>query len=738
MHPLIRRAVPTAILPVLCTLACATSQAQTNITLPAPIPGTYQDFEGIDEGGDVSTIGWTVTNFTTEINIDPNLDDPDSLSYEDWVVISRDRLQANPWDAGRRLQVAPGQVVNGAPVTELLQNKFIYAESDVRSGSQVQYLESPNFDCTGQVGVTLVFNSAYEQNQDNIGAVEYSVDGGANWLPVAYLIDAPDIIRNEEGVIDAEQTLNTSYGDVATYFDEEGNSFGGTYGSFILAPISQDLAPYIQGRINDNTIESKRVEVYRLAQADNKNQVRLRFAQAGTESWYWGLDNIGLYAIPPKTPPTRPTVAAPANASFFSPSATLTSSAFQASDPGQTHGLSVWQVAAEGVAFTPDTGLAAPMVQISSATALTSLALSLDRFFPGQSLQVTVRHQDQFSNRSQFAAPVPMVISSTFPAVVPGSFEDFEDVLEFETPEGWTAENQSEEGLTYPGWFAVTSDTLAGFGGARVSVPDVYSGMSLYGQSDTQSGNQIMYITTPEFNLTGYTGIWVAFKSNYQQNQDSFGGVEFTTDGGETWKPVLYMIDAPHVVRRADGSVDPTATLTTPRGDIAKVIGDDGLRVETGRYADFLLARPLEDLGPFISARLNDDTVESKRYERFRIAGADNQARVAFRFAHTGTDSWYWGIDDFGVYSEAAPPPASDLRITSVKHTVPVAGGPASVELKWTSVAGKKYTVESSTNLVSWPALQADITATGTETSYTHANIPAGETVRFYQVLEQP
>ena len=28
------------------------------------------------------------------------------------------------------------------------------------------------------------------------------------------------------------------------------------------------------------------------------------------------------------------------------------------------------------------------------------------------------------------------------------------------------------------------------------------------------------------------------------------------------------------------------------------------------------------------------------------------------RFAHAGTDSWYWGIDDFGLYSETAVPPA--------------------------------------------------------------------------------
>lgn len=738
MHsPFLRTAA--ALIPILGLAVASTSHAQTNITLPAPIAGTFENFESIDEGGDLAAKGWTVTNFTSEINLDPNLDDPSSSSYEDWVVISRDRMLAIGWESGRRLQVAPGQVVNGTPVTDLLQGKFIYGESDTRSGSQVQYLESPNFNCTGQAGVTLVFYSAYEQNQDSFGGVEYSIDNGANWLPIVYMIDAPDIVRDGEGNVDAEATLNASHGDVATYTDEEGNFLGGTFGSFIKAPISQELAPFIQGRVNDNSVESKRVEVYRLGQADNKATVKLRFAHTGTGSWYWGIDNIGLYAIPPKTPPARPTVTAPATAPFFSSSVTLTGSAFAPSDPGQTHGLSVWQVATEGTAYSAATGLAAPMVQVSSATSLTSLPLSLERLFPGQSLLVTVQYQDQFSNKSEFAAPVPMTVSSTFPPLVPGSFQDFESTTEFEVPAGWTAENQSDEGLAYPGWFVATFDTLNSFGARRSQVPEAVNGQSLYGESDTQSGNQIMWITTPEYNLSSHSGIWVAFRSNYEQNQDSFGGLEYSTDGGTTWKPIVYMIDVPDIFKNPDGTVDAATTLTTPYGDLAKIIidPDNGIRADMGQYADFIAARPIESLGPFISGRLNDDPVESKRYERFRITGADNQARVQFRFTHTGTGSWYWGVDDFGIYSESSTPPPADIRMTSVIRTVTEPGGPASVELKWTSVAGKKYTVQSSATLSGWSTLQADITAAGTESSYTHANIPASTTLLYYRVKEQ-
>ncbi|MCC6232295.1 MAG: hypothetical protein IT580_06595, partial [Verrucomicrobiales bacterium] len=52
--------------------------------------------------------------------------------------------------------------------------------------------------------------------------------------------------------------------------------------------------------------------------------------------------------------------------------------------------------------------------------------------------------------------------------------------------------------------------------------------------------------------------------------------------------------------------------------------------------------------------RVDDDRVGSKRVEFFAIPRADNQRTVRIRFAHAGTDSWYFGIDDFGLYSVTA------------------------------------------------------------------------------------
>jgi hypothetical protein len=85
--------------------------------------------------------------------------------------------------------------------------------------------------------------------------------------------------------------------DTANWTDN-GVAKGDKYGDGIAAPITQALAPYIAPRWNDNPTEGKRVEVFRLPQAGLKSDVRLRFAQLGTGSWYFGLDNLAFYNGP--------------------------------------------------------------------------------------------------------------------------------------------------------------------------------------------------------------------------------------------------------------------------------------------------------------------------------------------------------------------------------------------------------------------------------------------------------
>lgn len=258
-----------------------------NNLLPAPI--ALETFDSAPEGG--LPVGWTATNATSGISAGLDLNNPESDSYLDWVVISSNRFAA-VFD-NRRLNVVLA-ATNGAVIKSLINGNLIYAESDNRGGNQVQILFSPDYDMSGQTNVYLSFHSIYEQNQDSSGSVEYSIDEGATWLPVVYMIDGPDIIRDGTGAVDAEATLNAARSDQA---------YGLPYGAWIGANITPDLAPYISARVDDDALESKRVEFFRLPQADKQPKVRLRFGQSGTGSWYFGLDDVGFYSITKVSPP---------------------------------------------------------------------------------------------------------------------------------------------------------------------------------------------------------------------------------------------------------------------------------------------------------------------------------------------------------------------------------------------------------------------------------------------------
>jgi hypothetical protein len=249
--------------------------------------------------------GWTVEQYSNSGST-WDLNNPNSTAFNAWVVLSRQRTLdigvADRWEGPRRVSFVAENFVNGVRVPTLMSGNYFYAESDQRGGSQVQYLFSPDFDLTGHTNTYLYFHSMYEQNQDSVASVEYSVDQGATWLPILYMIDVVDFVKNDAGELDPEATLLKPQGDTARYTDPVTfGSKGGYYGAFIGADPAtwSTLAPYISGRINDDFTESKRVEFYRLPQADNQSKVRFRFAQAGTASWYFGIDNFALYSTSP-------------------------------------------------------------------------------------------------------------------------------------------------------------------------------------------------------------------------------------------------------------------------------------------------------------------------------------------------------------------------------------------------------------------------------------------------------
>lgn len=283
-----------------------------NIVLPEPI--LFEDFEDVAPGE--LPAGWTSVSYNQVINFDLDLGNLDSLSYANWVVVEAQRFNepfvtySNPESAStdylRVLSHNPLNVLNGSLIEgPLPQNRFVFGNSGYRSdGSQILTLLTPDFDLTGHSDVHLSFFSIWEQNQDSMAVAEYSIDQGVSWLPIVYLLHVADILTVTDEVtgetnIDVEATLTTEYGDVATFIDPVTFEFkGGKYGDFIAAPISQDLAPFFQGRLDDNPVESKRIELFRLPAADNQATVRFRFLHAGGDSWYWGIDNFGLYSIP--------------------------------------------------------------------------------------------------------------------------------------------------------------------------------------------------------------------------------------------------------------------------------------------------------------------------------------------------------------------------------------------------------------------------------------------------------
>lgn len=285
-----------------------------NIVLPAPI--AFENFDSTTEGE--IPAGWARVSHTEAQNADIDFGNLDSAAYAQWTTVEASRFQGTfigysqpetPTSDYRRVNpVNPANVVNGRALREPLgTGRFLFSTSGYRNGlSQVMYLFTPEYDLTGRTNIHVAFKSLWEQNQDSIAAVEYSVDGGNNWLPVAYYLHTADIVRTEDGsAVDAEATFNTERSDIARYVDDLGAEAGGTYGAFIAAPITSALAPYIEGRIDDDSVDSKRYELYALPEAANKAHVKLRFAHAGTDSWYWGIDDVGVYSIAsaPQTPP---------------------------------------------------------------------------------------------------------------------------------------------------------------------------------------------------------------------------------------------------------------------------------------------------------------------------------------------------------------------------------------------------------------------------------------------------
>ncbi len=272
-----------------------------NYVLSTPVYS--ENFDEVADGG--LPAGWSQTNYTTSLEPgNMSFTDPNSDAYLGWTVVSTNDVGTF---SPNRLYVGLYQELNGrffdAVTNPLMQGQFLYAESDHRSGQQIQFLYTTNYNLSGKTGIVVAFDSSYEQNQNNICSLEYSVDHGTNWLPLLYLLQGDnddqqtaEIARDPNGIVDVAKTMAFSIN--PRYTNALGKVIGGSLGAFIGAPISQALEPYIEGRVNDDTYESMRFEALRVPNADNQTNVQFRLMQAGTGSWFWGLDNWGIYSVP--------------------------------------------------------------------------------------------------------------------------------------------------------------------------------------------------------------------------------------------------------------------------------------------------------------------------------------------------------------------------------------------------------------------------------------------------------
>jgi hypothetical protein len=255
---------------------------------------------------------WFVWNWGNNTN--PNFDPSNggSAAYENFLCVD---LTTFSGIEGSSLNTAPGEMINGMPLTALIANpgqNVLVAESDNRPNSspgQPQFAMSKQFDLSGVTNPVLAFASLKKQNQDDLGAIEYSVDGGVNWAPVIYYLDGhaigstgdlEDVQINTDNTVNINSTffhdLNT--GDVPTWTDSTGD-VNNTYASGLGAPITDALAPFIATRINDDNYSGMRVEVVRLPLAAHKSNVRLRVVQIASCSWYFGVANIAFYDVAP-------------------------------------------------------------------------------------------------------------------------------------------------------------------------------------------------------------------------------------------------------------------------------------------------------------------------------------------------------------------------------------------------------------------------------------------------------
>ena len=720
------------------------------IEMPEPL--YFENFDGVEEFE--LPEDWEVVNLSQELNTELEPDDFTSAYYEGWVNVSLSRWSNSPYWAEKSTRPAPPVFVNGARQT--LEGNALVADSSSRNGQFITFLYTADYDLSEHNDVHLAYYSHYAQNQDSFGSVEYSLDQGETWLPVVYMLDRGDILKDADGKVDVFATMENPHTDIAVGYDP--NTFeevGGFYGAYIGAEIGEELAPYISGRIDDNHTESKRYELFRLPEADEEKTVRFRIATSGTWSWYWGIDNFGLYSIAPSSMPEVVEANPAAGGEGANPMPLMTfiiKNGEAKLDPDSVrlefNGSAVEEVTVSETKIGAEEGY-----QVTYQVPELLAALSDNSF----KLTFTEDSAEKREGTYEGSFTVGDFASHSLPE--PIAFESFDDLEEFTLPEGWVMKSYVNEAdatdleenpdiwtsMTYAGWTSVSLDRWKSspywiekseapsppvFVNGKAQFPD---GNFLIADSSLRNVHFMTVLETKDFDLGQHSNVHLGFYSHYAQNQDNSANVEYSIDGGETWLPVIYMLEQADIVAGDGGTADAVATFENAQGDVALVDNllyqdeDDWWDVEPidepigGSYGAFIGAPIDESLAPHISGRVNDSQTESKRYELHRLPEADNQSKVRIRFAMNGTWSWYWAVDNFGLYSIEETPTTAP-----VIDSIAVDGG--IVTISWQGVAGVRLQKASNLANPNW----SDIANTQAESS---AKEVADQAEAYYRLI---
>ena len=722
------------------------------LVLEMPEPIYFENFDSVEEFE--LPEGWEGVNLSQELNIELEPDDFTSAYYEGWVNVAMSRWSNSGSAAEKATQPAPPIFVNGT--RQALVGNALVADSASRNGQFLTFLYTNDYDLSNHQDVHLGFYSHYAQNQDSSGSIEYSIDGGETWLPVLYMMDRDDIVRDDDGNVDVFATMENEHGDIAIGYDPDTfEEVGGYYGAYIGAEISEELAPYISGRINDNQTESKRYELFRLPEADGQKTVRFRLAKSGTYSWYWGIDNFGIYSIAPSSMP-EVAEASPAAGSQGANPMPLMSFVIKDGetklDPASVK-LEFNGVAAEGITVSETKIGAEDGHQVTWQVTELLEPLSQHSF----KLTYSEDSGDKREGVYEGSFTVGDFASHKLPEAI--AFESFDDLDEFALPEGWAVKSYVNENdpiiwdedpdvwtsMSYAGWANVSLDRWKTSPywneKSQAADPPVFvdgkaqfpAGNFLIADSALRNAHFMSVLETKDFDLSQHDSVHLGFYSHYCQNQDNSANVEYSIDGGETWLPIIYMIDQADIVAGENGEADAVATFENAQGDVAMVNNiliqdeDDYWDMEPldepigGSYGAFIGAAIDESLAPHISGRVNDSQTESKRYELHRLPQADNQAKVRIRFAMNGTWSWFWAVDNFGLYSiEEAPTTTPAIESISANGGV--------VTIAWPGAAGVRLQKTSSLAKPNW----ADVPDSGGKSS---ANEVADQAEAYYRLI---